>query len=195
MMRRTHEAFAGVWWLGLTAAVDGGCAALGHPPVVSVTAVALGWPAAIPFSAGHNSPDGDQLIWPGPPRNHYQWNGHRGITHRVWFAVVVTTVWCVLTFLPFYTAYGFIPMPSLVVPLVLAPVAGWWSHLAGDMIYGRIKIAGRARGLGWETGGLSETGKRRYGGRRYVIDPAAKVCFGLCLGLVAVHLMILTQTS
>jgi hypothetical protein len=94
MMKRTHQAFAGVFWLSGTLAADFVSVHLGHGEVVSAGMVALGWPLAVPLSAGRNSPDMDQMWWAGPPRcepgsqRRYYWRGHRGLTHRVWFACV-----------------------------------------------------------------------------------------------------------
>jgi hypothetical protein len=195
MMKRTHQAFAGVFWLSGTLAADFVSVHLGHGEVVSAGMVALGWPLAVPLSAGRNSPDMDQMWWPGPPRcepgsqRRYYWRGHRGLTHRVWFACVVTVA---LLAVPLLVASRIGPLSWWLAELQLALISGWWSHLAGDMIYGRIRIAGRARGLGWRTGGLSETGTREHGGHRWVIDPAAKVCAGLCAALVVAHVLLLS---
>jgi hypothetical protein len=77
-------------------------------------------------------------------------------------------------------------LPAALATVALAPVAGWWSHLAGDMIYGRIKILGQPVGLGWETGGLSETGKRSGQPRGYLlpVNPAEKLFLGLSVALM-----------
>lgn len=72
--------------------------------------------------------------------------------------------------------------PDRVAWLALAPAVGWWSHLAGDALFGRIPVGRRggvllARvlptrfvrrsregwlvGVGWDTDGLLERGHRR----------------------------------
>jgi hypothetical protein len=169
MLKRTHEAFSGTFWQGGCLCLNMASLAVSSKPLVNLGAIITGTLVTIPFSAGKNSPDCDQLIWPGPPRKGYYWKGHRGITHRVWFAFVVITM-------PFIAIAVWIAafLPAMILPLLFALPAGWWSHLMGDMIYGRILICGRPYGLGWTTGGLTETGKRKNGGKRYIIDPAAK---------------------
>jgi hypothetical protein len=69
------------------------------------------------------------------------------------------------------------------------------------MIYGRIKVGvwswklGRwwhwNIGLGWTTGGLSETGRPSTGGSALIVDPAAKVCLGLATALAGANLILL----
>lgn len=188
MLKRTHEAFSGVFWSGGTLCLNLTALKLGYEIPVQFGAVLAGFLLAIPFSAGKNSPDFDQLIWPGPPKRDYYWKGHRGITHRFWFATLIIS-------LPFLIAWWISRdlIPSYWTPIFFALPVGWWSHLFGDMIYGRILIAGHPYGLGWTTGGLTETGKRKYGGKRYVIDPAAKTCTVIAGCLITIHLWIWVQ--
>lgn len=189
MLKRTHEAFSGVFWLGGTLCVNlvGYRAGYGMPvnPVIAIAGVAL----AIPFSAGKNSPDIDHIWWPGFPKRGYPLWGHRGITHRFWFASLLTMPFLILFMLTKDSAL------YILAPLIWALPAGWWSHLFGDMIYGRLLIFGHPYGLGWRTGGLSETGIRKNGGKRYIIDPAAKVCTALAISLAFCHLFIFTTLT
>lgn len=186
MMRETHEPFGVAWWLGTTLAAtyvahEAGWAQPFHP-----VSVVIGAPLAAAFAAGRNSPDIDHAWAPGPPRRGYHWAGHRGITHRVWFASLLTAL-CVAGI-----GWLHLQVPDVPVGLLtwlLGPLGGWWSHLAGDMIYGRIKILGRARGLGWETGGLSESGGR------WLRDPAAKVATGGVAALGGLWLAWLVSTA
>lgn len=189
MMGPTHRAFSGAFWLGSTLLVN----ELGHwvgsqDPVIQPAVIVAGFVIAPWFSAGRNfSPDIDQRWAPGPPRLNYDWRYHRGFTHRVWFATLLTFV------------FGLVPVLVMrgsgvrfeFASIGFAPINGWWSHLAGDMIYGRILILGRARGLGWRTGGLSETGRPSSGGSALIVDPAAKVCLGLATALAGLHLFLL----
>lgn len=204
MMGVTHQAFSGTWWLGISLALEPAYRMAGAPAGAALAVSLAGYPLAPLMSRGKTSPDVDHLFWPGPPRaepsdrgrhqHRYYWRGHRGVTHRVWFASLITVL---LGLLPVLVLLK-VGVPGYVVPLALAPVAGWWSHLAGDMIYGRIRIAGRAVGLGWETGGLSETGRRR-GGTGWLIrqvvpvDPASKVCVALSAALIALHLVLASR--
>jgi membrane-bound metal-dependent hydrolase YbcI (DUF457 family) len=136
MLRRTHEAWAPVPWLAGTLAVDTLGLALHSGLVVSPLVAILSVPLTRPFSAGLNSPDMDQRWAPGRPRNNYDWRGHRGFTHRLWFAWVLTLG---LGVLPTALLWG-AGAPLWVLPAVFAPVAGWWSHLSGDMIRGRLPV-------------------------------------------------------
>jgi membrane-bound metal-dependent hydrolase YbcI (DUF457 family) len=188
-MRKTHRAFSGVFWLGITLAVNELGARAGaqdwliHPAVIVAGVVIAPW-----FSAGRwLSPDIDHRWAPGPPRQNYHWRYHRGFTHRVWFASVLTLVFGLVPFMGLLGA----GLPAALATVAFAPVNGWWSHLAGDMIYGRIKILGAARGLGWRTGGLSETGRPSTGGSALIVDPASKVCLGLSTALAGLHLILL----
>lgn len=188
MMAGTHRAYSDVFWLGTTGAVNSVILLSGHSHYVSIIAVGSGAFLAKPFSSGnHLSPDMDHRWAPGPPRNHYDWRFHRGWTHRLWFASVLLLL------------FGILPMVALLrigVPIgiavtALAPVAGWWSHLSGDMIYGRILILGTPVGLGWRTGGLSETGRPVGGGKRWLpTNPAERVFYGCTWALILLHLVL-----
>jgi hypothetical protein len=175
MMGKTHRAWSGAFWLGTTLVVNevfklAGFDAPFHPVVILAGFFIAPW-----FSAGrYLSPDIDHRWAPGPPRGHYHWRYHRGFTHRVWFATLLTGA---LAILPFGLLLG-IGVPSGIAYSVMAPINGWWSHIVGDMIYGRILISGRAYGLGWETGGDSE----------FI---SAGIFVGLASALSAVHLYLL----
>jgi hypothetical protein len=160
MMRKGHRAFSTAYWLGLTLPV-----AMISPDTVQLPAVALGAVLAYPMSAGrYCSPDIDHRWAPGPPRKNYDWRFHRGWTHRYWFASVVLLFTGTL---PFFVLLR-LGVPASAAIAIFGLPAGWWSHLAGDQIYGRLKVLGRARGLGWKTGGIAESGGS------FLRDPAAK---------------------
>jgi hypothetical protein len=214
MMARTHRAWSGVFWLGTTLAINelgrqaGAQDWLIHPAVIVAGFFIAPW-----FSAGrYLSPDIDHRWAPGPPRHNYDWRFHRGFTHRIWFASLLSIIFGFTPYLVLLHA----GIPGQLSCVVLAPVNGWWSHLAGDMIYGRIKIGNlvcdRRRikgpfgsvsyayrwhwwhvnvGLGWTTGGLSETGRPSSGGSALIVDPASKVCVGLATALTGLHLVLL----
>lgn len=184
MLKRTHEAFSGVFWLGGTLVVNLASYRTTGDMAVNTGIALVGTVCVIPTSAGKQSPDIDHIWWPGFPKKGYPLWGHRGITHRFWFASLLTTPFLILTLLLHDSGLGWAAPLSLTLP------AGWWSHLLGDMIYGRLRILGHSYGLGWTTGGISETGKRKNGGRRYVIDPAAKVCTGITAVLALLHMYI-----
>lgn len=184
MMRKTHRAFAGAFWLGSTLAVDALALRSGHSAPFSPVVVATGLLTAPMFSSGKSSPDVDHVWAPGPPQKNYDWKGHRGFTHRVWFASFLTLLTGVLPYC-FLLSTG---LPPGIASGIFAPVIGWWSHLAGDMIFGRILIAGTKCGLGWETNGLAEKGGKLWR------DPAAKVSVYLSAGLIAAHLALLVTT-
>lgn len=193
MMRKTHRAFAGAFWLGSTLLVDGLALKSGHEAPISPAVVAVGLFVAPLYSSGKSSPDMDHQWAPGPPRNHYDWRYHRGFTHRIWFASVLTVLIGILPFLAL-TVHG---VPPAYASIVFAPVNGWWSHLFGDMIFGRIKVGvwsfrlGRFWhwnvGLGWTTNGVAEKGGSLWR------DPAAKVSAGASVGLIAAHLALLVS--
>jgi len=170
-MAKGHRAFSATYWLGITAGLN-----VAHPGLIAAPAVIVGVVLAWPMSAGrYCSPDIDHRWAPGPPRNHYDWRYHRGWTHRYWFACVV------------FLCAGAVPfsvllrqgVPAEAASAIFGLPAGWWSHLAGDQIYGRLKVLGRARGLGWKTGGVAESGGR------FWRDPAAQV-FTVASGLLVV---------
>lgn len=208
MLGPTHRAFAAAWWLAGTLTVDAVAALAGHLPPVHPVVVLAGVVVAPLTAAGRrSSPDMDQRWAPGPPRHSYEWRGHRGWTHRAWFASVLTVLVGVVPYVVART-YG---VPGPVAVLVFAPVAGWWSHLVGDTLYGRLPLylphvrryrahlgpVGWVRGgyrvvwvrhlvgLGWQTGGVLEKGGPVWR------DPAAKV-FMACSDLLLVgHLVLL----
>lgn len=229
MLADTHRAWAVAWWLGVTLGADAAAAAVGRGPVVGPGAVLTGIAVAPLFSAGRGlpprrfdrygrprrrdwgklgiSPDIDQRWAPGPPMRGYDWRGHRGWTHRAWFASVLTVVAGLVPFA--LAARAGVPGPAAAG--VFAPVAGWWSHLSGDMVYGRLPVHlfGRWRvlgihrwgltsvyrwglrrfvvGLGWETGGLLERGGRWWR------DPAAGVCGALSVVLAGAHVVLVAH--
>lgn len=166
MMGDTHRWLAGTWWLGGVLAANS--AGAGIRPSVALAGAVI----AHVFGAGRLSPDAD-LTW-------LQHLGHRQATHRpdttaVYLTAATMAVWvAVLLFAPAESR----PLHWLV----WAPVTGWWSHLAGDMVYGRCPVGRRSggrlvrvlparlirRGGGWQawwigvgldTDGLSERGK------------------------------------
>ncbi len=142
MNEKAHEYLgAGCWAVG-SLVMDLAAQHFGHPGPVGPVAVVLGLPLAGSFAAGRNSPDVDRLWAPGLPRPGYHWAGHRGFTHRVWFACVVTILF---TFGYFALAST---VPKDVATIAFAPAIGWWSHLLGDVIKGRLKIGKRKVGLG-----------------------------------------------
>jgi hypothetical protein len=178
MMKKTHRAYAGAFWMGSSLLVDGLAVRSGHSVPISPPVVAVGLFVAPLFSSGKLSPDVDHTWAPGPPRNHYDWRYHRGFTHRVWFAAVLTLVSGLAPFLALLHA----GLPVALATVAFVPVTGWWSHLSGDMIFGRILILGKAHGLGWTTGGAAEEGGS------LLRDPAAKVSVAATAALVAAHL-------
>ena len=179
MMKHTHEVFSSSFWLGSTLLVDVVSVTLFHTYPINPAIAALGLVGAVPFSAGKNSPDFDQKIWPGPPKRGYPWNGHRGVTHRVWFALlVITPIFLIPSWVTWLiTGWG----TTWFMILNCSLPAGWWSHLMGDMIYGRILILGVPFGLGWTTNGIAEKGGR------WLKDPAAKFFTATSLILMFLH--------
>jgi membrane-bound metal-dependent hydrolase YbcI (DUF457 family) len=184
MMRVTHRAFCGAFIVGGTLLVDALASRAGHGIPINLGTVLGLAITATPFSAGKSSPDIDHLWAPGPPRQNYDWKFHRGWTHRFWFANTLLLITGILPYV-FLTLHG---VPSAFAQVVFGPSLGWTSHLFGDMIYGRILVMGQPIGLGWKTGGASESGDSSW-----VVDPAAKVFTGLTAGLAALHLLLLVQ--
>lgn len=205
MMKRTHKAWAVPFWLGTTLGVNALAASRGYELPVHPAVIVVGAYIAPRFSSGILSPDMDHRWAPGPPAHNYDWRYHRGFTHRFWFAfLVIAPLFGVLPFLCVLRA----GIPLEFATVTLAPVAGWFSHLFGDMIYGRLKVgiwSFRLRrfwtwnvGLGWETGGLSETGRSRTGGEwrwrgKGIVpaDPAAKLFLMVGAAIGALHLVML----
>lgn len=147
MNRNKHRAWSLIFWTGTALSVDLLAVRTGHALPVAPAAFLVGPALAAPFSAGRPrldrkfglSPDIDQIWAPGMPRNNYEWTGHRGFTHRIWFACVLSFFCAVLPSL--WAMDRTDPKSwSLIVPLICSPMNGWWSHLAGDMIYGRLKV-------------------------------------------------------
>lgn len=182
-MKKTHRAYAGAFWLGTTLAVDAVAFKLGNDLPVHPAVVAIGTAIAPFFSSGNLSPDMDHQWAPGPPRRNYDWRGHRGFTHRFWFACVLSVLFALVPYLALIRA----DVPFEIASFAFAPVNGWWSHLSGDMIFGRLLILGKAYGLGWETNGLAEKGGKLWR------DPAAQVSVVLSVVLAGAHLMLLVQ--
>jgi hypothetical protein len=177
MMGPTHKAFGAVWWLTGVAAANLTGADIN--PVVALTGAAV----APVFAAGRWSPDADQT-W----LSHL---GHRRATHRPDTTAVALTIVSLAVWAPLALA-----LPAGIHLLALAPVAGWWSHLIGDAVFGRIpcgpalgrplrRVLGRRVcprdptgrywcwvGLGWDTNGVLERGKRPDGQRVLSFAPA-----------------------
>lgn len=147
MMKATHRAYAPVFVGGLALVANALPGPAVHPAALGVAVLVAPY-----FSSGNRSPDIDHRWWPGRPKPGYPLNGHRGITHRWWFGLILTGL------------LGVLPMLLLVraglawhfAVAVLGPSLGWLSHLHGDMWFGRLRVLGKARGLGWETGGVME---------------------------------------
>lgn len=202
MMRKTHRAYAGAFWLGTTLAVDAIAVRTGHSVPVNPGIVVVGVFVAPLFSSGITSPDMDHQWAPGLPRNHYDWRYHRGFTHRVWFATMLTVLFGALPYLCAIRS----GIPSAIGVLSFAPVNGWWSHLSGDMIFGRIKFGWWSHvydpkshrrvwrfwhtniGLGWTTNGVAEKGGSLFR------DPAAKISAVLSGVFALAHLALFVQT-
>jgi len=190
-MKRTHRAYAITYTLGTTYCLNAAAVGTGHDLLVNPMSAAVAAFGAQFFASGNLSPDIDHTWAPGPPRRGYAIGGHRGLTHRPWFALILSFLWG----LPGLYLVSRVPEASATISASLwaiwsFPLFGWWSHLSGDMIYGRIKVLGRARGLGWETGGLSETGRNRKGVKLWfgLRDPASKVCLFASAALALAHL-------
>jgi hypothetical protein len=176
MMAPTHRPLGSAWWLAGALAVDAVAAPFGASPVNPLVAV-LGAAIAPVFAAGRWSPDAD-TTW-------LSRLGHRQATHRPDTTAVALTAATAVLWVP-----AAIVLPFGLAALAWAPVAGWWSHLAGDFLFGRIPFgpaagAAMARvvpsgwvrhtpggrqaywiGVGWDTDGLLERGKVTTDGRR-----------------------------
>jgi membrane-bound metal-dependent hydrolase YbcI (DUF457 family) len=201
MMRKTHRAFAGAFWLGSSLVVDATAVRLGHPAPFTPVVVIAGLFIAPVFSAGKPtldkrfgvSPDIDHIWAPGPPRKNYDWKGHRGFTHRIWFAFLVSLLTGILPFLALIRS----GTPAAMAVTVFAVPNGWWSHLVGDMIFGRIKMGVWSFRLGrfwtWNVGLGLATGDRAEEGGRLLRDPAAKLSVALSVALVAGHGVLLSS--
>lgn len=123
MMAPTHRQLGATWWLVLTVGANHAGAHI-HPATALAGAV-----VAARCSYGRWSPDADTTWLAGL--------GHRQATHRPgtagWLTVVTLTVW-----LAVWLAAG---PPTPILDILWAPVTGWWSHLLGDAIFGRIPVA------------------------------------------------------
>lgn len=135
-MGPTHIVWGVSTWLAAAAPVVVVSPTAAFPILV---AAALFVPAT---SAGPGSPDVDRLWAPGREGLH-RWDRHRGFTHRVWFASGLTVL----------AGAAVVAAPTYWM-FPVAAAWGWWSHLSGDMIYGRLKVRGRLRGLGLRVGDL-----------------------------------------
>lgn len=181
-MRATHDAFAPPFWLGVTLVVN--LVAPGSP--VGPVAVVAGAVASIPLAGGRNSsPDLDLRIWNARPQPGYPLWGHRGITHRWWLALILVAVFGLLPFLGLL-ALG---VPVQYASLAFGPISGWCSHLAGDQWFGRLRVLGKSRGLGWVTGGGAEPQVRRQLAAAVPLLGAAHLL--LYLGMVPSYLIVL----
>jgi membrane-bound metal-dependent hydrolase YbcI (DUF457 family) len=135
MMGPTHRLLGAL--AGASVAAESGQ----HWPMVAVSAL-----IATSTAHGWSSPDVDQTLpWRalavGPLCHPMK---HRGITH--WFG------------LPAGAWYWFIPtLPAEGRWAASALLIGWLSHLAGDLVFGRIPLLPWSIyvGLGLDTGGLS----------------------------------------
>lgn len=199
MMKRTHRSYAIAFTLGTTLGLNVLTTAAGSGFVAHPAAVGLAAFGSQFFSSGNLSPDVDHSWAPGPPRRRklpngkivsYHWSGHRGWTHRLWFAAVFGLVWGLPGVL--FVSRVSESDPGIFASLWIVwafPIFGWVSHISGDMIYGRLPIFGRVRGLGWETGGLAETGRNRKGAKLWfgLRDPASKVCLIVAAALAFAH--------
>lgn len=115
-------------------------------------ALGLAWPAvaaagavAVVTSAGQLSPDADQFRWwrridqvvPDEALGHAGPLQHRGITHWWVFPALLTACWVVQP-----ARGGWVWMAAGAL------LAGWWSHLLGDMVFGRAdRWSGRGPGI------------------------------------------------
>jgi len=178
-----------VWWLAGVAATN--LAGAHTNPGVALAGALI----APVFAAGRWSPDADQT-W-------LAHLGHRRSTHRPDTTAVALTVVSLAVWAPLAVV-----LPWGLHLLALAPVTGWWSHLVGDSIFGRIPC-GQALGsllrsilgwhicpldptgrywcwigLGWETNGAAERGHTRWG--RLPFAPATSVLRGVTVLLGAV---------
>lgn len=138
MIGSTHRVWAVTCWTAL------GPALVAREPLP----LALGVAAAVACSAGPTSPDVD-IVWSPGQGGTGAWNRHRGWTHRIWTALVLTLTGVA-------AAAG-----APAWPIVVGALVGWWSHLAGDAVFGRIRVAGRLVGVGLPCGGAAETVARR----------------------------------
>ena len=162
-MAVTHRPMASAWWLGGVLAAN--LLGAGVDPLVA----AAGAVVAPVFGAGRLSPDAD-VTW-------LRRLGHRQATHRPDTTATVLTVITLVAWIP-----ALVYLPGDAAWLVWAPITGWWSHLVGDSIFGRIPVGARLGrvlaavlpehlirrgggrqaywvGLGWDTDGPIERGK------------------------------------
>lgn len=158
MMKDTHDEFAAPFWLGTTLVVN--LVAPGQPvPLLVAVVGALLTQGFLALAGGKlASPDRDLRTWNERPKAGYPLWGHRGITHRWWFASIVVTL---IGLLPLALLVLLAGVPWRYALLVLVPASNWCSHLAGDMWFGRLKVLGKSRGLGWTTGGGAEPTVRK----------------------------------
>jgi hypothetical protein len=178
------------WWLASVLAVNVTGAHIS--PIAAIAGAGI----APLFAAGDWSPDSD-LTW-------LSRLGHRQATHRPDTTAVSLTALTALVWIPLA-----LTLPLGIHWLAWAPVTGWWSHLIGDAIFGRIpcgRALGRALrpilgqhivrqdptgrqaywvGLGWDTDGILERGKRKDGTRALPFAPTTGALRG-ATGLLAI---------
>ena len=147
MMGKTHVEMGSACWLGAVLAAN--LMGADVNPLIAGAGVAV----APAFAAGPFSPDAD-VTW-------LSFLGHRKATHRPDTTALVLTLITLVAWLALAPQ-----MPFGTDALIWAPVAGWWSHLAGDMIFGGLPISKRIVAKGWigwrlDTDGLIERGNIR----------------------------------
>ena len=151
-MAPTHRALGAAWWLAGCLTLNAAGPGLVNP-VMALTGAAI----APVFAAGRASPDAD-MTWLSDL-------GHRQGTHRprtaAWLTVA-TAVACGAAWLWLWLN-GRGDLDPLL-PVVWAPVTGWWSHLLGDAVFGRIPLGRRTGALALRVLGPSLV--KRSGGRQ-----------------------------
>lgn len=157
MMGNTHRIFG--FLAGAAVASAEGATTTGEVVIAGLIASAV--------SHGSFSPDMDQTDWWRSLSRVTQgaagMGQHRhGLSH--WWGVPVIAWWYIVTFLPDHTHWA-----------GLALVAGWTSHLLGDLIFGTLSLSptghGPRLGLGLKTDGFLEAGKVHYRGREWTVIP------------------------
>lgn len=175
MMGSTHRAYAFTFTTGIAFAVNAVTAVAHDKYAITIPAIVIAGLSSMYFSSGKFSPDIDRTWAPGPPRRGYHWRGHRGWTHRVWFASFLSVVWLALA--AQVLSVHPVLMSADVWYVWSAPLLGWWSHLSGDMIYGRLPVMGQPIGLGIPT---TPAGADR---ATWLVRVAGFLLLGACFGL------------